>query len=78
MANHARIKVLETTPEVLLIKDVGPWDQYLTVTNDAEWVVEQFADHLDGRRLEYIDSEGRRDQLLVAGGRFAGFAPAGT
>jgi len=29
---------------------------------------------LRGRRLEYYDSDGHRDQLLVKDGQFAGFA----
>jgi hypothetical protein len=37
--------------------------------------VEELAPILNGRRLEYIDSDGRRDQLLVKDGKFAGFAP---
>lgn len=36
----------------------------------------QVAPILEGRRLEYIDSEGDREQILVKDGNFAGFAPA--
>jgi hypothetical protein len=67
--------------EPLVIKDVGPWDRFATVTNDVEAVVEQLVangDLPDGRRLFYIDSEGRKDEILVENGRFAGFAPGGT
>lgn len=57
----------------VLIKDLGPWDKYMTVTNAAEWVVDELAPMLNGRELHYIDSEGDLDQLLVKDGKFAGF-----
>ena len=62
----------------LVIRDVGPWDRHPTVTNDAEAVVEELVSAgclPPGRRLLYIDSEGRKDELLVEDGRFAGFSP---
>jgi multidrug efflux pump subunit AcrA (membrane-fusion protein) len=62
----------------LVIKDVGPWDQHPTVTNDAENVVRSLAaqGHLpEGRRLFYYDSDGRLDEILVKDGQFVGFAP---
>ena len=74
---RSRYRVCQETADCLCIEDLGPWDQHQTVTNDAENVVADLADKLNGRRLEYYDSEGRRDQLLVRHGRFAGFAPAG-
>jgi len=52
----------------LVIRDVGFWDRQLTVTNDAERVVEA----LDAacrlpidRRLFYYDSEGELDEILL-------------
>ncbi len=73
-----RYVVIEDAEDRILIRDLGPWDKYPSVTNDAEAVVEELAGQLRGRRLEYIDSEGRCDQLLVRHGKFAGFAPAGS
>jgi hypothetical protein len=81
MNHRARYAVIEDDllqEEPLVIQDVGPWDRHLTVTNDAEWVVEQLVreGHLPpGRRLFYIDTDGQKDELLVKDGRFAGFAP---
>jgi len=69
-------EVVEQTGHCVLLRDCGPWETHPTITNAAERVVEIVAPMLRGRRLEYIDSEGRRDQLLVKDGRFAGFAPA--
>lgn len=65
----------------LVIRDVGPWDKHLTVTNDAVAVVEQLvaAGQLHGgRRLYYYNSEGRLDEVVIANGRFAGFVRGGA
>ena len=79
MINHASYRILsDGAGEPLLIRDVGPWDQHPTVTNDAEAVVAKLAAAgllPEGRRLLYFDSEGRLDEILVARGRFAGFKP---
>jgi uncharacterized protein (DUF2164 family) len=72
--SRARYRIIDDTPELLLIEDIG--SDVMSVTNDAEAVVEELADRLGKRRLEYYDSQGARDQLLVVNGKFAGFAPA--
>ena len=65
----------------LYIRDIGPWDQHPSVTNDAEGVVERL---LASRRLQpgirlfYYDSEGVLDELRHDGTRFIGFAPGPT
>lgn len=73
-----RYKIIEQTKDYVLIRDIGPWDAHPSVTNGAEDVVAELAPILAGRRLEYFDSEGVRDQLLVKDGQFAGFAPCGA
>lgn len=70
-AKRSRYQIVQDTPDLLLIQDDA-----VSVTNDAEAVVEELALRLNGRRLEYYDSAGHRDQLLVVNGKFAGFAPA--
>lgn len=69
-------EIVQDCHDRLLIRDLGPWDQHLTVTNGAEIVVEQLAACLNGRKLDYIDSDGDVDQLVVKDGKFAGFARA--
>lgn len=70
----------DRTCNQLIIRDLGPWDQHPSVTNDAEQVVKDL--HRQGylpsyTTLRYYDSEGRLDQLLHDGqGHFTGFAPA--
>jgi hypothetical protein len=71
-----RFEIIEETSDMVLIRDLGPWDKHLTVTNGAEEVVEILVPMLQGRRLEYLDSEGDRARLLVKDGKFLGFAPA--
>jgi hypothetical protein len=68
-------EIVIETPHVLIIRDVGPWDQHPTVTNDANEVVRELAPRLGARRLLYIDSEGELDELRVKERRFVGFAP---
>lgn len=71
---HARWEVVSIDAEVYTIRDVGHVIGR-SVTNDAEWVVEQIVPELGGRRLFYYDSMGDLDELLVRDGRFVGFAP---
>lgn len=68
--------IVEETDTCVVIRDIGPWTSHQTVTNGAEEVVAELAPMLRGRRLEYYDSDGQRDRLLVVDGRFVGFAPA--
>lgn len=78
--NEARFMIdpYESTPDCLVIRDRGPWNVYLTITNDAENVVRRLikSGHLTpGRRLLYYDSYENLDEILIRNGRFAGFAP---
>ena len=70
---------IDSTDEYVLIRDVGPWDVHMSVTNDAEAVVKALVatGHLGTRKLFYIDSDGRTDRLLVENGEFAGFKREG-
>ena len=71
----ANFELVEHNQHHVLIRDVGPWDQYRTVTNAAEEVVAELLPMLKGRRLEYIDSEGKRAVLKIKNGKFVGFDP---
>jgi hypothetical protein len=60
----------------LLIRDLGPWTERLTVTNDAERVVRSlYADGLlrDGQRLLYYDSDDVLDEIVHEHGEFVCF-----
>jgi len=77
-ANYRIVENLEG--EDLIIKDVGPWDRFPTVTNDAEAVVIELAGNgflPEGRGLKYYDSEGEFDEIVVKNGKFVGFRPGG-
>ena len=71
---HANYTIKET-PESVTLTDIGPWGEHLSITNDAEHVVEKIAPTLAGRSLFYIDTEGLKDEIEVADGRFVGFVP---
>ena len=79
VGKRSNYKILHKDERVLLLKDVGPWDTYLTITNDAERVVSEILamEDLGNRRLEYIDSEGDRIRILIKDGKFDRFAEAG-
>jgi hypothetical protein len=68
----------DSEKKILYIRDVGPWDQFPTVTNGAEDVVDALVkSHIleDGYRLLYFDSDDSLDEILIKDGAFAGFAP---
>lgn len=61
----------------LIIKDIGPWFIYPTVTNDAANVVESlFASGslAPKQRLLYYDSDEYLSEIVIKDGKFAGFA----
>lgn len=62
----ANIRIVRDDPEVLVIRDVGPWDQFKTVTNDAEGVIRYLSQHgilTPQQRLLCYDSNGDLDEL---------------
>lgn len=64
----------------LVIRDVGPWDEHPTVTNDADAIVVNMLEEGElapEQRLLYFDSEGELAELLHDGQRFVGFKAAG-
>lgn len=71
-------EIIKNTTEYLLIKDVGPYDQYMSVTNDVENLIEHLynSDVLcDKQSLLYIDSSNRVDEIVHLSGNFICFAP---
>ena len=73
---HARFEIVLDTSDGLTIRDIGPWDQFPTVTNDVEWVV----DHLvrqnilgEDQRLFYFDSHGSLCEIIHSDGAFVDF-----
>lgn len=73
-----RYRVERDRVDHLIIRDIGPHDQHLTVTNGAEAVVEKLLDRLEGRRLLYWDTEKELTELVIKDGKFAGFRHAPT
>jgi hypothetical protein len=76
MGMPAQFKIVDFTERSVLIRDIGPWDQCFTVTNDAENVVARILPVLGSRRLFYFDSEGDLGEIKVEHGKFAGFVRA--
>ena len=66
--NIAHYEIVEATPTRIVIRDLGPWDKYMTITNAAEEVIEELrTTHgpIGNRRVFYYDSAGALDELLV-------------
>lgn len=72
---RARYSIAKETAASLTIRDESRRFGTMTVTNDAEAVVEHLADQglIDGRRLFYYDSEDQLDELVHENGRFVRF-----
>ncbi len=71
--------------ETLVVRDLGPWDKFPTITNAAEELVADldFRGLLpEGRKLHYYDSEGQLDGIRVGHhdgtAVFTGFYPGPT
>lgn len=65
MGRPANYRVVEDTPEKLVLEDLGSWGRHFTITNDAENVVNELRGRLQGRKLFYFDSEGELTEIDV-------------
>lgn len=71
-AGRAVWSLVASNAAVVVIRDD---DGDKSITNDVRNVVAQLAPALRGRRLFYIDTAGRVDEIVVRDGAFAYFAP---
>jgi len=71
--NRANYAIDMATDEYILLQDVGPHDEFLTITNDIESVVENMRDLLRGRKLYYLSSDGETVGVLIDKNEFSGF-----
>jgi len=64
----------------VILRDIGPWDMYRTITNDAENVVKQEHENgLGDKLLYYYDSDGALTELVHDGaGKFKRFRYVST
>lgn len=72
--NGANYEIVERDAEKVVLRDLGPWSQHPTITNDAEQVVEETHQVTGNRRLLYYDSDGELTELVHDGPRFVRFA----
>jgi hypothetical protein len=75
---RSNFTILSITSEVIVLKDLGPWTRYQTITNDADAVVEHLHKSkyiCETTQIVYQDSEGEWCELCHDGlGNFTGFA----
>ncbi len=62
---RSNFEVVEITDKQIVLRDLGPWDEFMTITNNAENVVNLLRDKIGNRRLFYYDSEGELTEILV-------------
>ena len=66
MSDRANYNVILQVKSFVLIKDIGPHDQYLTITNAVEKVVKELVSNgkiQSSQRLFYLDSEGEMGEI---------------
>ena len=76
MTKPARYSVQNVTSVCVILKDdFDPADPTLSVTNDAERVVEEVYKSYPGKRIFYYDTEGDIAELVHDKGKFTRFVP---
>ncbi|MDP2730292.1 MAG: hypothetical protein Q8O55_07410 [Dehalococcoidales bacterium] len=78
MSICANFRIEKDTPKYILLKDLGPWGRFRTITNAADDVVSMVNSitPIRGRKLYYYDSDNELTELKVNNEqRFAGFGP---
>ena len=74
--NKSKYKIEIVDEKLVLLKDIGPWDQFKTITNNAKEVVEEIRElgHLEtDPNLLYWDSEGNLTELVYNDSGFLDF-----
>jgi len=69
--NPAKYKTILDHPALVILEDLGPHDQHMTITNDADQIVLLLASQLGRRKLYYLDSDKVLTQILVKDGKMA-------
>jgi hypothetical protein len=74
-----RYEIIAMNAKGIILRDVGPWEDWPTVTNAAEVVVDELNKRLilsPGMRLFYVDSDGEPGEILLYDDMtFKGFRP---
>lgn len=70
MNRHANWDVISVNHDEkrVVLKDVGPWDSHLTITNDAEYVYEWINRWVPGYEIQYFDSDEELTRLFMKDG----------
>lgn len=77
--SRSNYEIVSENDAEIILRDLGPWDQFMSVTNDIERIVTDLGSRLKiGMRLYYFDSEGDLTEVRLNDGKFAGFKPVGS
>lgn len=78
MKHGPNFGIVSQQPGGVIIRDLGPWNKFPTITNDAErvlWRVKAEYGLEDSQQLFYYDSDGELTEIRHYKGTFKGFAP---
>ena len=68
--------IVREDESIIILRDLGPWSKYLTITNGAEEVIEELnalGRLTNKKRVLYYDSDGFLDEIAHQDGKFRGF-----
>lgn len=72
---RAQFSIVNVEDDKVTVRDECQSTGTMSVTNDAEAVVEHLVKLYPGRRIFYYDSYGMLDELAHDGEKFTGFKP---
>ncbi len=78
MKLRCRYRFVKINSREVVIRDIGPWSEFMTITNDVEALVEHMYEvHqlFRNQRLFYYDSEDQLDEIIHKQNEFVRFAP---
>jgi len=67
--------VEEVNDQHITLRDLGPWDEYMTITNDIESVIKDLSSSIAGRRVFYYNNNEELNEVVIKNGEFSGFYP---
>ena len=72
---RANYEVIAHSEDRVILRDLGPWDKYSSITNAAEDVIRNLHPYIKDKKVFYYDSEGDYGELVHDNnGQFVRFA----
>lgn len=67
MGREANFEIVSVDKDKVTLRDLGPWDKHLTITNDVEGVIDRLAEtvDIDQKRILYYDSDNELTEVVI-------------